>query len=247
MRKLAVFSLIVAFAVIIGCSKETPMDVQSPMNDSSEPMGHASDAVATYEIVIENLTPNNGNGAAQPFSPPVVATHHSTFHIYKEGRFASFEVQRVAEDAQNDPLVSTLSSSPCVFDYNVGGGVILPGQSAKIMVEAKVGFRQLSLISMLVNTNDGFIGLDGLRLPGLMEEGMVMEYVTALDAGTEKNTEMTDHIPGPCCGNPGVRVPEHKRIDDHDGILGVGDLDPAIWGWSEPAAKITVKLVGISS
>lgn len=247
MRTLIGFSLVLVVAVLFGCSKDTPMDVQSSMNESAEPAGYADDRVATYEIVIENLTPNNGNGASQPFSPPVVATHHPTFHVYQEGKHASFEVQRIAEDAQSDSLINVLSTSHFVFDYNMGDGVILPGQSATLMIEAKVVFRQLSLISMLVNTNDGFIGLDGLRLPGLMQEGMVTEYVTALDAGTEKNTELTEHIPGPCCGSPGERVPEHKRIDDHDGILGVGDLDPAVWGWSEPAAKITVKLVKVSS
>lgn len=38
--------------------------------------------------------------------------------------------------------------------------MILPGGSETFAVKAAVGFRQLSLAAMLVNTNDGFVGAD---------------------------------------------------------------------------------------
>jgi hypothetical protein len=89
---------------------------------------------------------------------------------------------------------------------------------------------------MLVNTNDAFTGLDGLRLGGRGTTVATMAY----DAGSERNNELAAFIPGPCCNNPFVRDPEGALIRPHDGITGVGDLDPAIYDWPEPAARITI-------
>jgi hypothetical protein len=246
MRKLFIFSVAAAFIILVGCSKETPTNSVSSMKEVADPMGEdAQDQVATYEIVIENLTPNNGNGASQPFSPIVIAAHAPTYHIFRDGKQASYELGRLAEDAQSDPLISQLSGSPYVYDYNMGGGVVLPGKSETLEIEARLGFRYFSLVSMLVNTNDGFVGADGIQLPGLKQRGSSVHYLKSFDAGTEKNTELEEHIPGPCCGNPGVRVPENKRVMTHDGIQGHGDLDPAVWGWDEPVAKLTITLKSI--
>jgi hypothetical protein len=95
---------------------------------------------------------------------------------------------------------------------------------------------QLTLLTMLVNTNDAFTGLDSLSIHG---KGAVIETV-AYDAGSERNNELAAFIPGPCCNNPFVRDPEGALIRPHDGITGVGDLDPAVYSWPEPAARITV-------
>lgn len=51
------------------------------------------------------------------------------------------------------------------------------------------------------------------------------------------------HIPGPCCNNPFVRDPEGALIRPHEGITGAGDLDPALYDWPEPAARITIQRV----
>jgi len=248
MRKLLALTFVASLFLVIGCSKQSPISNDTPNSaESSETMayrGGFANVTATYKVVIENLTPNNGGGASQPFAPPVLAVHAPNFHIFRDGKQASYELGRIAEDAESTPLLNMLSNTPRVYDYVMGDGVVFPGSSAEFMIEARVGFRQLSLVGMLVNTNDGFIGADGLRLP---RSGSVMHYLDAYDAGTEKNTEMKSDIPGPCCGNPGVRVPENKRVRTHDGIRGGGDLDPAVWGWSGPAAKVTITLVSINS
>jgi hypothetical protein len=248
MRKLVTLSLVAVLALVIGCSKKSPMssEVNSTPQAESISMGHRSNGMveATYKVVIENITPNNGNVASQPFSPPVLAVHNPRFSIYQEGKQASYELAMLAEDAQSNGLLSVLGNSPFVHDYTMGSDVIMPGQSDEFMIEAAVGFRQLSLVGMLVNTNDGFVGADGIRLP---KGGSAMYYLEAYDAGTEKNTELMSDIPGPCCGSPGVRVPENKRVRTHDGIEGVGDLDAATWGWDGPVAKITITLVSVNS
>jgi len=38
-----------------------------------------------------------------------------------------------------------------------------------------------------------------------------------------------------------VRDPEGELIRPHPGILGVGDLDPDLYGWTEPVAMIVIE------
>lgn len=90
-----------------------------------------------------------------------------------------------------------------------------------------------------MNTNDAFTGLDSFRPRG---HKAVLRRA-AYDAGSERNNELAAFIPGPCCGNLFVRDPEGELIRMHPGIMGVGDLDPAVYGWEEPVAKITIERV----
>ena len=194
----------------------------------------------SYEITLENLTPATGAGSSQPFSPPVLAVHRAGLRIFRVGRHASDELAMVAEDAVNGPLVGMLESSSRVSQVVEGGGVILPGDSDSWIVQGGRGSNRLSMVFMLVNTNDGFGGESSLRLP---HHGEVVRYLYALDAGSEENTELAAHIPGPCCGSPGEGPDTHARIRPHAGILGIGDLDPDVWGWDGPVAKLTVRVL----
>jgi hypothetical protein len=196
---------------------------------------------AHYEITLENLAPATGPGASQPVSPPVLVTHKPPLRLFKLNSFASDELRYIAEDAVNDPMLNLLGQSDDVFDVVVGG-LIFPGTSATYYITAKRGYHKLSMVTMLVNTNDAFTGVDKLNLPA---NGSQEYYLRAYDAGTEQNTESAAHIPGPCCGNPLVRVPTQERVQYHEGIQGDGDLDPQTYGWNEPVAKLTVTSVGI--
>ncbi len=232
-------------AGFVGCDNQmsTPTS-PSTLQDAPEGQAFApgvdrlQQVQVSYRITVENLTPATQPGASQPLSPIIVATHTPRFHVYKIGRYASVELRQEAEDAVDAPLVSWLNSQTLVLDVAKGDGVILPGQSASVTIQAAPGFHRLSLVSMLVNTNDAFAGLDGVRLP---RTGKKVVYAYAYDAGTEKNTESVDHIPGPCCGHPFVRVPTHERIRMHEGITGRGDLDPTIYNWDGPVARITIE------
>ena len=191
-----------------------------------------------YELRVENLTPDNGNGASQVFSPPVIASHERGFGIFRYGRRASDELAAIAEDAINGPMVDLLEASPKVTSVQQGDGVIFPGTEAVYEVEGD-GSR-LSMAFMLVNTNDGFSGVSSLRLPA---GGRIAYYLPAWDAGSEVNTELMSDIPGPCCGSPEMGTPSHDRIRLHRGIRGHGDLDPDVYGWHGPAAKLTITRV----
>jgi hypothetical protein len=157
--------------------------------------------------------------------------------VWSEGSIASHGVAAIAEDANNAPLEEAVPQVPGVADvFTVPGGPIPPGGSRTFDVEARGDASRLSLITMLVNTNDAFTGLDSLRIPG---RGTTLESI-AYDAGSERNNELAGFIPGPCYNNPLVRNPEGALNRPHDGITGVGDLDPAVFGWPEPVARITI-------
>ncbi len=246
MKRFRFLSVIaVAFGLLWGCSEHGPSinssnTVPDDNYDGAQQLNRArvnSDMVAEFEITLENMAPATGPGSSQPFSPPVIATHTPLYHVFTLGQYASEGVSRVAEDAESAILVDALQNSKFVHAVQVGGGVILPGQSATYTVMTKLPFKKISIVSMLVNTNDTFTGIDAAALP---LHGTRVFYLKAYDAGTEKNTELKANIPGPCCGSHDVRVPTHQRITYSPGILGVGDLDPAIFNWDEPVAKLTI-------
>jgi hypothetical protein len=251
-QHLVFFVFLLAVALIAGCADEaaTPPAEVPVQSDGAlqEEEGYDADAVslgkffgpAKYEITLQNLTPATGPGASQPFSPLVVAVHSRRTSIYKLWHRASDELRQVAEDAVNGPLVNKLNSSSEVLSVTQGTGVIFPGGSETFTVTAEHGFHRLSIVSMLVNTNDAITGVSRRLLPLF---GTREIYLWAFDAGTERNTEMKAHIPGPCCGNPLVRVPTNERIRFHRGITGVGDLDADIYGWHGPVGKLTIKRV----
>ena len=175
MKKLAVALLPLAIVPFLpGCSDEMPTEVAT-----GEVPEAAAPRVAlpldetygvpptsrTYEITLENLTPATADGASQPFSPPVIATHQGGIRVWRAGHFASDELAQIAEDAVNGPMVDLLGESPGVWQVTEGGGVILPGGSASYTVQTAAGFRMLSMAFMLVNTNDAFSGTDSMILP----------------------------------------------------------------------------------
>lgn len=198
----------------------------------------------TYRVTIENLTPDNGGGAAQVLSPALVVAHSNKISLFHVGETASPGVADVAEDAITATGVAMLSGNPDVGFVGGLGAPILPGSSGSFEFTTSGNANRLSLVTMLVNTNDAFTGLDGVQLTGNTNTYMAMAY----DAGSEVNDQLTAHIPGPpCCGDVGQNgTVENGVITHHAGILaGVGDLDPARWGWdaNRPVARITVERV----
>jgi len=194
-----------------------------------------------WQVTIENLTPSGpGAPGSQPLSPPLFVVHSGKADVWSVGEIASHPVAAIAEDANNGPAESALEQLRGVRDVFTGaGGPIPSGASRAFMVETRGKFNRLSIVTMLVNTNDAFTGLDSLRLHG----ERIVRSRRAYDAGSERNNELAAFIPGPCCGNPFVRDPEGELIRRHPGITGVGDLDPAVYGWEEPVAKITIERV----
>jgi len=199
-------------------------------------------ATKTWQVTVSNLTPPGpGAPGSQPLSPPLFVVHSNKADLWSVGEIASHGVAAIAEDANNAVLESALPALPGVKTVFTGaGGPIPSGQSRTFTVETRGRFDRLSLVTMLVNTNDAFTGLDSLRLRGHGGTRVTISY----DAGSELNNELESHIPGPCCNNPFVRAPEGALIRPHQGITGAGDLDPALYDWPEPVARITIERAG---
>ncbi len=208
-----------------------------------------------YEVTIQNLT------GGQPFSPPIIATHKGGIRFFKVGKAASPEIQAIAENGNNVPLATVLGNSDKVFAFEEAGAPLVPSSnpggtpfsdSVTFMITADKGANFLSAAMMLICTNDGFTGLDRVKLP---KKGSVVHYTRGYDAGTEINTEDFADIVPPCQGLIGVTsddpgtgetnpaLAEDEVIRHHPGIEGGNDLLPEVHGWTDPVAKITITVV----
>ena len=193
---------------------------------------------AKYRVTITNLT------KGQILAPAIVATHtESATPLYRMGEPASPELAGVAEDAMLDPMVDMLANDADVLDVQLITGVngpILPGETASVEVDSLGQYNRVSLVSMLVTTNDSFAGISNVRGPNL---GTGVHFAPALDAGTEANTESCEHIPGPPCNNGGVRVTEGAEgyVYVSPGISGEGDdLSQSGYDWRNPVARVAI-------
>ena len=187
----------------------------------------------TWNVTVTNLT----RPGSQPLSPPLFVVHSGRADVWSLGEIATHPVAAIAEDANNAPAEMAFAQLDGVRDVFTGaGGPIPPGASRTYTVETSGHANRLSVLTMLVNTNDGFTGLDSLHLRGRGDTRSTMAY----DAGSEVNNEEIAFIPGPCCNNPFVRDPEGALIRMHEGITGRGDLSPETYGWSGPVARIQI-------
>ena len=182
------------------------------------------------------------NISSQILSPAVVAAHRADAPIFTLGEAASPELAGLAEDALFMPLEGALKTTDGVGDVGLifgVGGAIMPGETASVEIEAFGLTRQISLVSMLVTTNDAFAGLNSVRAPNT---GIGSYTAVAYDAGSEANTELCAHIPGPPCGNAEVSPDDMPEgfIYVHPGIRGDADV-PLDADWRNPVALIKIE------
>jgi hypothetical protein len=213
--------------------------------------------LATYEVTISDLT------GGQPLTPPVVATHRAATDMFTVGQPASFALKEIAENGNLAPMVALLESDKHVVGSAAAAAPLVPaglpgsamfGDSVTLTVTASEGAKFLSFASMLICTNDGFTGVDSLRLPKAVGDTVTVRSA-GYDAGTERNTEDFADIVPPCqalvgvsSGEPGTgtsnpALAEGGVIHHHPGIAGGADLVSAVHGWTDPAAEITVERV----
>ena len=186
-------------------------------------------AHAQWQVTITNATAN------QIISPPIVVSHGASADLWEVGEPALDEIAAVAEDADASGLLALLGSLGAVNDFAIADGVLLPGDSVTLVIDPGA---RLSALGMLVTTNDAFFGLDSARG---VRRGSVF-YAPAYDAGSERNTQRCAHIPGPPCGNAGVRVTNGAEGFVHisPGIVKRGNLRERDFGWDNPVVKISV-------
>ena len=213
---------------------------------------HSVTGNATYEVTITNITPG------QPITPPLLVTHSADVGIFATGEEASEELQQLAENGNFGPLVESLAEGSGVLDVVTGTAPLVPANdpgdtgmaySATFTVRAEGNHDRLSFASMLICTNDGFAGINGVSLPGYGEKTV---YAAAYDARTEANTEDFADLVPPCQGLTGVSgessgtgasnpaISEEGIVIPHPGIEGDADLTFA-HDWADPVVKIDIK------
>ncbi len=191
------------------------------------------------EVSITNLT------RGQILSPVFVARHDdSAGPLYTLGARATPALAKMAEDADASGLLEAWDpddndgvAEAMVADLN--GGPIMPGKTVRMHFDIDDGKTMLSFASMLVSTNDAFIGASGLDVSKSRTINL-----NAYDSGSEANSEDCAYIPGPPCGNHAHdRATPEGFVHVHAGVHGGSDsdLDPATHDWHNPTARLTVK------
>ncbi len=199
-----------------------------------------------FEITLTNLTTGEPGKGGQILSPPMFATHFKGDSLAPVGQPAAPALVALAENGDVSGILEIATS--IAANTAVADDVVVPGGSVTVKLRGNVLNASLTVASMLVSTNDGFIAASGVPL--FDETGMPVSMtleLMAYDAGSEDNTELASDIPGPLGLDAGAdpegsnaRVPtEGGVITPHPGIQGIGDVSEA-FAWTEPTATLTI-------
>ena len=250
--------LIVAVLLIAACAgaegppgavgPQGPQGVQGPAGPQGEP-GASASMQPTDQIMVEMSITNLTRG--QIMSPVFIARHGADADpLYRLGEPASVGLAKVAEDADASDLLSAWDpeANGSVSEAMVvalDGGPIMPGATVTINFTVTDGNSLVSFASMLVTTNDAFIGASGLDVSTSRTINLI-----AYDSGSEANSEACAYIPGPPCGNHAEDDAEAEGyVHVHAGIQGGegSDLDPAAHDWRNPAARLSIVATPINN
>ena len=169
----------------------------------------------SFAVSITNLT------HAQPLSPIGIALHQ-TGQFWQIGESASTALEQMAEAGDNSALLMQEIVIASISD----SAVLLPGNLVELIVQSQqLENIKLSLVSMMVNTNDGFSGLNAIDVSQLAVGDTLSFNSMAYDAGTETNSEMAGTIPGPADGGEGFNSARdgNSVVTLHPGIVGQED------------------------
>jgi len=210
-------------------------------SDSETPSG-SNPTSASYRVTLTNIT------HSQPLSPMAVVLHGDTYSAWEVGTSASPALEVLAEDGSPVDLIQAADTVPQVLATGTGTGLLLPGTTESVDLIVSTADRvNLTVVTMLVNTNDAFGGLNGQSLDQLAVGQSAIFMAPTYDAGTEANSESAATIPGPAAGGEGFNVVRDDMdfvrihpgvISDQDGLTG-----SALSGdhrWDNPVFKLVV-------
>jgi len=169
----------------------------------------------SFDVSVSNTTSN------QPLSPMAVVLHSNQYSAWSFGNAASMALEVLAESGSPADVISA-ASGDAVFAVSAGTDVIPPGMMATVSLEfEEQAAVELTVITMLVNTNDAFSGMQKVDVSGL-EVGASMQLNAPIyDAGTEANDELAATIPGPAAGGEGFNAErmDTNVISRHPGLV----------------------------
>jgi hypothetical protein len=220
----------------------------------------ASGSLLAQEISLSvtNLT------HATYFTPLLIAAHDRHTDLFEPGVAASAHLQAMAEGGDISGLIDDVIVAGGDYVADPAGGLLAPGAIAEAVIDLqRHRNRKLSLVGMLLPTNDGFVGLDSLKIP--RRPGTYTVYLHAYDAGTEANDELitgggapnTPGIPADPGANAGtggvasVGSDHNPTVHIHRGVIGdddpnggSSDLDARVHTWQGPVAKLVIRVGG---
>jgi Spondin_N len=211
---------------------------------------------ANYSIKIENLT------YGSYFTPFLVAAHPSAVKLFDVGDEASANLQKMAEGGEIDNLKEdVMTAQGNVATPDAEEGLLAPsGWKSYTLNAPDAANTQLSVVGMVLPSNDGFAGLNSITLPTSV--GTWSYLVNAYDAGTEANDEKRGSgasgevgfpVPPPLenllgtNGSGVTGVEKENFVHIHRGVLGdqnttggASDINASVQRWLNPVIRVTV-------
>lgn len=214
----------------------------------------ATTSAAEFNVRVVNLT----NGIW--FTPLLVAAHPEGTSLFSTGQPASANLQAMAEGGDIAGLVADLTALGATIEEDPAVGLLAPASSANVDMNTDgTSNVALSVVAMLLPTNDGFAGLNAVTIP--TSPGTYVFNVPAYDAGTEANDELITGggmpgvagIPADPGGfngtggtgvaaadaNPNVHI-HRGSIGDANPVAGLSDLDNTVHRWLNPVIRVVV-------
>jgi len=209
---------------------------------------------ADINVRIVNLT----NGIW--YTPFLIAAHTNDSRLFDAGMPASASLRAMAEGGDLSGLETDLTAIGATMISNPAGGPLPPGMDtdADLNTDGTSNVR-LSVVAMLLPTNDGFTALNAITIP--TDAGVYTYDIPAYDAGTEANDELITGggapgvpgipaDPGGLAGTGGTgaagadnnsNVHIHRNtLGDTDAVAGPSDLDSRVHRWLNPVARVIV-------
>jgi len=216
---------------------------------------------AQWDITVTNLTHGNH------FTPLLLTAHEAGAHLFQAGEAASDAIRAMAECGDLSVLATIPNGSPDNDTIaNPAGGLLAPGmKTSTTITTADATTSYLSVVAMILPTNDAFIGMDAQPISS--EAGTYTYYINGYDAGTEANDELLSADANYTCtpgegaympGAPGMdadsggtgvsNADTNTLVHIHRGVLGdtdatgggASDLVNTIHRWQNPVAKVVI-------
>ena len=166
------------------------------------------------------------------FTPRLLVAHDQgapNTPLFTSGAPASSGLIAIAEGGNTAPLTATLDTSTTTQTNRTFGGLVAPASTSADYTFETNGHTHLSLLSMLIPTNDAFVGLSNWQIP--TAPGTYTVNINAYDSGSEANDEINSANTtltisdggafGGAPGRPGMAAPPPTQPNLGSGATGV--------------------------
>jgi len=198
---------------------------------------------ATYQVVVTNIS------SAQVLTPLGVVLHRPGYTAWNTGSPVTLGLEHLAESGDPASFVNEAGLNTNVDMIGMGPSPFTAGTTQTVNISTTYASNmELTVATMLANTNDAFTGVTNWKIGGLNVGESLKVMPSVFDSGTEMNEETAATMPGPLAGGEGynpARPSNANVVTIHPGVVTQADgLSTSalteIDRWSGPAAMIVV-------